>query len=307
MMTSLNSILFNIFSIKKGHMIIIIMALTLFIILLPVICGRSFQELDEALIAKAIISPQAQKSYGILMVSTVPLMIDTLLDYDLIYDKVKYKTYLFGRVPLALTGFLVGVQVFVLSDTPSIFNITKNMAGTYFLSFTCFKVVLLSSNMFILTSTKPTVFSGLLSTLLTLLVCSIVIIRFNTPNSTPSFQLLSSIAACVISIPIGCTLVYWGYKWIKMTKYITVEDYTCLLYIFIYLLCLFGSYANIMCTYFKNGKVADFSSYSGDGLALTNYMYVFVFTMLTIAPGRIARFEAVTHLVSLYERILLVY
>ena len=306
-MTSLHSVLSNVFSIKKGHMNIIIMAITLFVLLLPVICGRSFEELDEAPIAKAIILPQAQMSYGILMVSTVPLMIDTLLDYELIYDRVKWKTYLFGRLPLALTGFLVSVQVFVLSNTPSIFNITESRAGTYFVCFTCLKVVLLSSNMFILTSTKPSVFSGLLSSLFTLLVCLVIIVRFNTPDSSTGFQLFSTVVACAGSVPIGCTLLYWGYEWIKTIKHMNVEDYTCLLYIIIYLLCICGSYANIVYTYCKFGEVTDFSMYSGGGLALSNYMYVFVFTMLTIAPGRIARFEAVTHLVSLYERILLVY
>ena len=152
--------------------------------------------------------------------------------------------------------------------------------------------------MFILSSVKPSVFSGMLSSLFTLIICALVIVRANMPGSGPAYYRFATIFSGISFVPVTLVLFYWGFKWAKNTSRISVEDYSCLLYVFIYFICTLGSYANMIYSLTKHGKVSDFSTYTAEGLAASNYLYVFVFIMLTIAPGRIARFEAVTHLVS---------
>ena len=290
----------NIFSVEQGHWNLVIMFITLLAIMEPIVLGRSVQTFEHAPVNDAIASSEAQMSYGILMASTIPLLIDTALDYNIIYDKLRWKQYLFGRVPIALTGFLVSVQFFVISRIPSLIGITNSRAESYLFNLHCFKVVLMGSNMFILTSVKPGVFTGSLSSLFTLIFCVHAMVRINMPGCSHGFHVFGIAFSMITFVLVTLVLVYWLYKWYKTTINFNVDDYTCLLYVFIYLICMLGAYVNVIRSLSKNGETSDFSTYTAEALAIVNYLYAFVFIMLTIAPGRIARFEAVIHLVSGY-------
>ena len=221
----------NIFSVEKGHLNLVIMTVALCAILLPIVFGRSFAMFEGSPVNDAIISPDTHLSHGILMASTIPLLIDTALDYGIIYDKICWKQYLFGRVPIAITGFLVSVQFFVISSTPSIFGLTDSRAGSYLFNLDCFKIVLMSCNMFILTLTNPGVFAGWISTSFTSLVCTITVVRAYMPGSSPAYHQFSVIFSSIGFIPIILSLIYCCYKWISTTNRASIADYTCLLYV----------------------------------------------------------------------------
>ena len=78
----------------------------------------------------------------------------------------------------------------------------------------------------------------------------------------------------------------------------TVEDYTCILYMGTFFITLSISYVILFQIRSENDTQDNFSSYGARGVAFVNYTYIAIFILLTIAPGRIARFEAVIHLVS---------
>ena len=282
----------------KGYLNLIVIGISLLAILIPLLCGYDFNLLDESPVNNAIMSPQAQTSYGILLVSIIPSVIDTALDFANIFHPFKRQKYIFGRVPIALAGFLVSVQFFVISDSPSIFNLTSNRAASYLFCLSCLKIVFTGSMMTILTSIKPSVFSGRTTFLFTLCTCGVIVIRTSSPGTSASFHQFSNILSYLFLVLIVFAIFYWLSLLMKSLRNMTVPDYICILYLFIYLVIIFGSSLNVFRAWSTGQRVIDFSTMTGEDFAIENYCYTFMYIMLAIAPGRIARFEAVTHLVS---------
>ena len=282
---------------------IVVTSLTLLAIIVPFFCGYSLQSLSNEPVSESILTIEAKYSYGILMVSSIPFALDTALDYNDIYDKTKWKLYLFGRAPVAIGSILVGIQLTMISRTPSIFGLSMSRAESYLLIYSLFKVVFTGSMMYVLSTVKPSVFSGSLSLLFTILVGIVSIVRQFTPGSSPLFYQFSTTLVHICLIVFVIILLYWSSKIVKIIRCLTVEDYTCILYIFMYLFGMLSTYANIFYSWAENrasgkNRPSDFSSWTPECLAIVNYSFSFLFIMLAIAPGRIARFQAVVHLVS---------
>ena len=283
--------------IDKGYFNIIFVALSMLIILIPRLCGYHDSLLNKSPANVAIASPEAQLSYGILLVSTLPSLIDTILDYQYYFNEAKWKKYIFGRVPIVVTGFLFSVQLFTINNTPSIFGVTSSTVGSYLFTLCSFRLIFTGSAMLILTSMKPTVFTGKLTSLFTLFICFYVVIRTFLSGSTTSFQQLAAILNYIFVVVVVTTLIYWLVKLARTTKIMTVSEYICLLYLLIYYISLFGSYMHVFLAWGCGIYMIDFTAVTSKELAVMNYCFSFAFIVLSIAPGRIARFEAVTNLV----------
>ena len=67
----------------------------------------------------------------------------------------------------------------------------------------------------------------------------------------------------------------------------------------IYFVGIIGPSANTFRAWATGERIIDFSTIKTEELVIINYCFSFVFVLLSIAPGRIARFEAVTHLVCI--------
>ena len=284
--------------VDSGQLNVLLMGFGVFIVLLPYLCGYSLKALNSSPVSESILSIEAQFSYGILLVSTIPLALDTLLDYNEIHEKAKWTLYIFGRMPIVLTGLLMSIQFVMIESTPSIFFLTTSRAETYLLCINCFKIVFTGSMMYTLNSVKPTIFTGRLSFVFNLLVCIASVLRMLTPGSTTLLYTIKLLLANICLIVYAAILLWWGYKLIKMLRCYTVDDYACILYIFITFVAICGSYVGAFQSWAKTGRVSDFSTLTSEGLAITNYSFSFLFIMLAIAPGRIARFESVVRLVS---------
>ena len=288
----------SLFSLEKGNFNLIIGVLSLISITIPLISGFSFMSLDDSIASDAVISNEAQISYGMLAVAIVPLLIDTLSDYNDIYNVTKWKQYIFGRVPIALMGMLISIQLCVIADTPSIFGLTNDSTASYFYCLTCFRIVFTACLMFMLTNVKPSIFQGWLTTLITIIACFISSIRMYTPGSTPSFCTISLLLSYVCLAVLATIIIYLGIELTKTRKHMNVEDYTCILYLSIYLLALAVSYVSVFQTRSKDHTEVNFSNFTARDIAVINGSFALLYILLTIAPGRIARFEAVIHLVS---------
>ena len=286
------------FLFEKGYSNLIVVAVSLLAILIPYFCGYDLDLLEQSSVNDAILSSQAQTSYGILLVSVIPSVIDTALDYTNLFHPLKWKKYIFGRVPIALTGFLVSIQFLLISDVPSIFVLTDCRAASYIISLGCLKIVFTGSIMTILTSIKPSIFSGIITTIISLFACSIIVIRSFTPGSSASFHQFSNVLSYLFLVLILVVVFYYLYKLIATARIMTVPDYICALYLFIYFVGVFGSSANTFQAWSAGDEINDFSTMKAYELAIVNYFFASMYVMLSIAPGRIARFEAVTHLVS---------
>lgn len=142
--------------------------------------------LNKSPASVAILSSETQLSYCILLVSTFPSVIDTALDYSNFYNEAKWRKYIFGRVPIVLTGFLVSLQFFVISYTPSIFGLTSSRTSSYLLALCSFRLVFSGSVILILTSMKPTVFTSRITLLFTLFICFFVVIKTYLPGANTS-------------------------------------------------------------------------------------------------------------------------
>ena len=293
-MSSLSSIL----SLEHGNWNIIIAIISLISITTPIFCGFSFNGYQNSPAIDAIISHEAQIGYGMLAVSTWPLFLDTLSDYGNFYNIAKWRQYLFGRVPIAIAGFLISLQFFLIIRIPSIFGLTNDIPTSYFYCVTCFRIVLTSCLMFMLTNVKPSIFGGRLTTFVTLTACFISSVRMYTPGSSPTYASFSITITYIGLAVLLVILLHWASKLIKTRHNMTVADYTCILYMGTFFLTLFISYVILFQIRSENDTQNNFSSYGARGVAFVNYTYIAIFILLTIAPGRIARFEAVIHLVS---------
>ena len=283
--------------IDKGYFNIIFVAISIFVILVPRWCDYNDEILNKSPASETILSVEARISYAVLLVSTLPSLIDTILDYPNFFVEAKWRKYIFGRVPIVVTGFLVSTQYFVVIDTPSIFALTSSRTASYLFALSSFRLVFTGSAMFILTSMKPILFTGRMTSLFTLFICFFVVMRTYLPGSSASFQELGSVLNYAFVVIVVTVLIYWLIKLIVSIKVMTVSEYICLLYLLIYYISLFGSYMNVFLAWGSGVYAVDFTTITAKELAVMNYCFSFAFIMLSIAPGRIARFEAVTHLV----------
>ena len=276
----------------------IALSLGVFVVILPTLCGYNFDSLRASPVSESLLSIEAQFSYCILLFSTIPFALDTLLDLKQLYDTSKWKLYIFGRVPMVLCSMLIGLQYSVIITTPSIFGLTTNRAETFLLCNNCFRIVFGGCIMYTLTTVRPDIFSCRLSIMYTLTPCIVSIVRILAPGSRTLFYSCCMILLCLCLLGFTMILIWWGYKIYTMLHCYTVNDYTCILYVIISFVTMFNAYIPTFQSWVKTGRVSDFSTLSPEGVAITNYAYVFLLFMLTIAPGRIARFESVVHLVS---------
>ena len=291
-MPSLSSLL----SFEHGHWNIIIAAISLIAITIPIFCGFDFKVFQHSPASAAIISHEAQIGYGMLAVSTWPLLLDTLSDYGNIYNKAKWKQYVFGQLPISVMGFLISLQFFVIISTPSIFGLTTDALTSYFYCLTCFRIVLTSCLMFLLTNVKPSIFSGGLTTFVIFVACLISAVRMYTPGSSPMYASSSTTCSYICLALLTVILLYWGSKLFKTRLNMTVEDYTSVLYMSTFSIVLFVSYISLF--QLRSDSQVNFATFGTKGILFINYSYIAIYILLTIAPGRIARFEAVIHLVS---------
>ena len=58
-----------------------------------------------------------------------------------------------------------------------------------------------------------------------------------------------------------------------------VNEYTCLLYLLIYYISLFGSYVNVFIAWSNKVYVVDFTTVTATELAVMNYCFSFAFIM----------------------------
>ena len=277
---------------------IIALGIGVFVVLLPTLCGYNFDSLRASTVSESILSIEAQFSYCILLVSTIPFALDTLLDYKQMYDETKWRLYIFGRMPIVLCSMLIGLQYCVITTTPSIFGLTTNRAETFLLCNNCFRIVFCGSMMYTLKTVRSDIFSCKLTIMYTITPCIVSILRILAPGSSSLFYSCCMILLCLCLMVFTMILIWWGYKVYTMLNCYTVNDYTCILYIIISLMTFFVIYVPTFQSWLKTGRLSDFSTLTPEGVAITNYAYVFLLFMLTIAPGRIARFESVVHLVS---------
>ena len=282
-------------AVESGYNNLIIVGLSLLIITIPILSGYQFNFRDEAQLTKAIVSHQAETSNIFFLCSTIPFMLDTVLDYYKLFDQSRRKRYVFGKIPIAIVGLLVGVQFIVISDTSSIFGITNSVAVSYIYTISCFRIVFTGSMMFVLTCASPAIFSGRMTSLFTLIVSTFIAMKMYTPGSNAAFQQFSIIINIIFFILIIGILFNWIYQLAKVIRCLTASDYTSVLMLFTFLVGLLGSYISVFESW---GHHERGTAGIGQELAIINYCYTFMYVMLSIAPGRIARFEAVTHLVS---------
>ena len=284
---------------NEGYTVLVIVAVSILAILVPYACGYDFDHLDHGRVNDAILSDHAQNSYGILLVSVIPSLIDTALDYDNFFNPMKWKKYTFGRVPIAVAGLLVSLQFFVIADTPSIFGVTDCVVASYLISLSCLQIVFTGSMLIILISVKPCAYCAKIATVISLFICSFIVIRTFTPGSSQTFHEFSNILSYIFLAFAVFAFFYCLYRLSLIVRHMTVPDYICGLYLLIYFVGIFSTFATFNPWLSGEGISShDFSSIKDQELGTMNYCFSFMYIMLAIAPGRIARFEAVTHLVS---------
>ena len=281
-----------------------IAGITIFCMAIPLFCGYDFSFLRTTPFTNAVISSQAQISYIAFLVSTIPLLIDTLLDFSLVFTNDKEReVYLFSRVPLALTSFLTSIQLVNVQLSPSIPN---SDAASMYLAIIYFRIMVTSSIMFKLCITKPSVFTVPMTSFMTFIVCFSTALRIYMFGYNTYFYNFSIYVDYISIILVFLILLYWSIRIFLIETTMNVKLYSCILYMLIFLIALIGTISSFFPA-IGNYSATTYLTFTSSQIMVMILMYSFVIIMLTITPGRIARYEAVTHLVRLVTYVYCVY
>ena len=267
---------------------------TLFAIAIPLWSGYSLGSLKVSSFGKAMDADIVATSSVVLLASTIPLMIDVLLDYNQIHSK-GWRTYSFGRVPIALSSFFIGLQL-VYARGANNFGIASDDTVSSYYSIIAFRIITASCIMFILNQTKSSIFCKVTTGLVTLFTCLISATKFYSEGQTTgAYHEFTVVLSDLGLIVMALILCRWCYVALRNLYALQLEDYASLYYLFLCLIVLIGSYF----IFEGQGRFrSDLSVISPEQLAFLLYCYTFFCMMMTIVPGRIARVEAVIHFVS---------
>ena len=92
----------------------------------------------------------------------------------------------------------------------------------------------------------------------------------------------------------------------KSPKALSVDDFTCMIYLMTFVVVKVCSYVTIASDLASGQPIHDLTDLAPQKLSLMIYAYTFLNIIFTIVPGRISRFEAISHMVS-FLPLLLVY
>ena len=92
----------------------------------------------------------------------------------------------------------------------------------------------------------------------------------------------------------------------KSPKALSVDDFTCMIYLMTFVVVKVCSYVTIASDLASGQPIHDLTDLTPQKLSLMIYAYTFLNIIFTIVPGRISRFEAISHMVS-FLLLLLVY
>ena len=110
------------------------------------------------------------------------------------------------------------------------------------------------------------------------------------------------IGEALIHLVIGTVtlvMLYWVYvTGMKSPKTLSVDDFTCMIYLMTFVVVKVCSYVTIASDLLAGQPIQDLTDFTPQKLSLMIYAYTFLNIIFTIVPGRISRFEAISHMVS---------
>ena len=110
------------------------------------------------------------------------------------------------------------------------------------------------------------------------------------------------IGEALIHLVIGTVtlvMLYWVYvTGMKSPKTLSVDDFTCMIYLMTCVVVKVCSYVTIASDLLAGQPIQDLTDFTPQKLSLMIYAYTFLNIIFTIVPGRISRFEAISHMVS---------
>ena len=94
-------------------------------------------------------------------------------------------------------------------------------------------------------------------------------------------------------------MLYWVYMTRqKGTKALSVDDFTCMIYLMAFVVVKVCSYVTLANDLASGHPIHDLTDLTPQKLSLMTYAHTFLNIIFTIVPGRISRFEAISHMVS---------
>lgn len=257
-------------------------------------------ELDPShlsLLKDSVTSCQFKSSSTTLVASSVPMIIDLIL--DIMYSNQqslrnpKFIAARIGRATICISGLTIGV---IWSLFPLHFEGFKSLPAYYLFTVSCLRAILGISMWYLLNIANSDLFTFKQTLYLSLYT------SFGTSSqyiaimydSVGSYNLISSIFSYGYLLSYLVIYCAWMSKLFRTRDKWTNDNSKCLFYTIMSFFIVFSMYFNEIADIISMNEFANrFNNSGSELLAIDTYAFAVTVILISIVPGRIARLEAI--------------
>ena len=285
------------FEFKSAYANLIIGAIGIFFFLLIPILSKcescNLNAIDNSSLAKSLDSFEIRTSGVGLFVSACPMALDLIMDLftGLEYSSIKSRRCWIGRAAIAIITVMVGVQLALGYDY-------LHLPYEYVLSFRfamgCLRITYISSFMFCLCIVNPAVFTAFQTLTFSIITVAFTVIKFFGPTSNDAnVSLCNTVISYIWFVSVFVIICSWITKLWKLRKSWTVDDYTCIFYMFLLMITIASMYSNLIFIWMLGSGTLDIQDSKINNLVVPISLQTACAVFMSIIPGRIARIEAI--------------
>ena len=258
--------------------------------LIPVICPTSEFNNSSYLIQNAFRSNEFRNSGTILLVTSLPILLDVALDF-FTKNVSKFTQYeLVGRIFYAIVTCFVGFYISLQNEH---FHLFANYETSVWVALWCQRIIFISTAMFFLSYANPEIY-GFYSTLsINVMFCLVAFSELyvdiiDRPLLYTIVQVYFYLFQCVSIL----FCVYWSFKLCKISKLNwNTSNSTGFLYLSLYMTFILWVVCFTLLSFFLSKDFLNSNIYLA---CFPVYSYIAVNILMTVIPGRIARQDAIT-------------
>ena len=229
------------------------------------------------------------------LVSACPIVLDVLLDYFTKGISAKSKQCLTGRLCIGIISFITAI-IFATEN-----NYTSNSyIAIFWVGIWCARLMLLSSVMFCLSILKPSIFTVVQTTSVSVIAVFAANVKFHGYFSDSfALQIASEIALYMWIISGLFFSFLWCYKLLQCRRTWDIDINSCVLYLILYISTVFlGPTIHLTLDFLfqetdSYWKPLGYSNPSLINILIPIYSQTIACIILCVVPGRIARLEVI--------------
>ncbi len=272
----------------------------IFSFLLPILtrCKLcNFSSLNHSAYAQSLLLIDIRISGVALFVAACPMALDLIMDvFSAVngsneFSNETHRKCWISRVIVTITTLLVGLQVALGYDY---FNLPVEYVISF--RFALWSLIITSATCFLfcLSTANPTIFTVFQTAAFSFITTLYAFLKFISGTAaSDSVHMSTLIVSYVWFIFIFVMIVYWVYQLWRLKKSWSIDDYTCIFYMFLLILTMSSMLSNLVYSWVLNTSYYVVHSTHPINLLVPIYLQTACAVLMSIVPGRIARIEAI--------------